>query len=140
MSRIGGAFERLLSGGQLETSGGNLSGVGDVVDHRIFFRDAEAPRLGPKFEKGASDEGSSLIVKTASAASGINETRLHGDPRIAGVDDNRPRRHPKPVDQEPDNMSLTVSLEESRYRDHGLQTHGIIVVIDPQDIYARSPF
>ena len=59
---------------------------------------AEAPRMEPRFFKkkvaiGVSGEGSSLTVEIASAASGINETRLHGDLKIAGENDNRPRRH-----------------------------------------------
>lgn len=45
------------------------------------------------------------------------------------------------LDQEPDGASLTMNLEETvpfGYRERSLQTYSTIVVVDPQEVYARS--
>ena len=45
------------------------------------------------------------------------------------------------LDQEPDDASLTMSSKETKAFRNGecsLQTHGIIVVVDPHEMYASS--
>ena len=68
----------------------------------------------------------------------VNHT-IHNDPRIIEMKDVH-LKFPRPADQESDNASLTVSSESTPFRHlhRGRQAHGIIVVVNLQDIHTRS--